>query len=89
MGGDAALAARIQHLGESCFAALGCRDFARVDFILGTDAVPYVLEVNTIPGFTTHSLLPKAAARAGLSMSDLCVRIIELALVDRGSPAAH
>ncbi len=62
-----------------CFAALGCRHFARVDFILGKDNIPYALEVNTIPGFTTHSLLPKAAAKAGLSMSELCVKIVESA----------
>ena len=40
----------------------------------------YVLEANTIPGFTTHSLLPKAAAKAGVSMSDLCLQIVEVAL---------
>jgi D-alanine-D-alanine ligase len=46
---------------------------------LSADANPYVLEVNTIPGFTTHSLLPKAAAKAGFSMSDLCAKIVEAA----------
>ena len=63
----------------ACFDALGCRDFARVDFILGGDGAIYALEVNTIPGFTTHSLLPKAAARTGLSMSELCVGIVRTA----------
>jgi D-alanine-D-alanine ligase len=62
-----------------CFDALGCRDFARADFILGDDGIAYALEINTIPGFTTHSLLPKAAARVGLSMSDLCLKIVEAA----------
>ncbi|MHC4259856.1 MAG: D-alanine--D-alanine ligase, partial [Planctomycetota bacterium] len=57
-----------------------CRHFARVDFILGNDGVAYALEVNTIPGMTAHSLLPKAASREGISMSDLCVRIVEMAL---------
>lgn len=74
---DAELRARVDGDAMACFDALGCSDFARVDFILGDDGVPYALEVNTIPGFTTHSLLPKAAAKAGLSMGELCVRIVE------------
>ncbi len=77
---DPAVQTRIQHAALACFDALGCRDFARVDFILSEDGTPYALEVNTIPGFTTHSLLPKAAAQIGLSMSDLCVRIVRTAL---------
>jgi D-alanine-D-alanine ligase len=70
---------RINQAALDCFDAVGCRHFARVDFILGKDNIPYALEINTIPGFTTHSLLPKAAAKAGLSMSDLCKKIIETA----------
>ncbi|HPC95832.1 MAG TPA: D-alanine--D-alanine ligase [Sedimentisphaerales bacterium] len=73
---DAQVRARISRDAMACFDALGCRDFARVDFILSDDGVPHALEINTIPGFTTHSLLPKAAARAGLSMSQLCVQIV-------------
>jgi len=76
---DPALVAKVQTAALDCFSALGCRHFARVDFILGDDGKAYVLEVNTIPGLTTHSLVPKAAARAGLSMSDLCTKIIEAA----------
>jgi D-alanine-D-alanine ligase len=77
--GDAALSAKIKKAALDCFNALGCRHFARVDFILGEDGIPYALELNTIPGFTTHSLLPRAAAKAGLSMSQLCARIVEAA----------
>ena len=77
---DAGLAAKIKADALACFDALGCEDFGRVDFVLGDDQVAYALEVNTIPGFTSHSLLPMAAAKAGLSMSDLCVRIVEAAL---------
>jgi D-alanine-D-alanine ligase len=76
---NAVLSAKIKTAALDCFNALGCRHFARVDLILGKDDIPYALEVNTIPGFTTHSLLPKAAAKAGLSMSDLCVRIVDSA----------
>ncbi len=71
----------------ACFDALGCRDFARVDFILDRDQVPYALEVNTIPGFTMHSLLPKAAAKIGLSMADLCARIVRTAFSRKSSAA--
>jgi D-alanine-D-alanine ligase len=59
--------------------SLGCRDFSCVDWMIDARThEPYALEVNTIPGFTDHSLLPKAAARAGLSFAGLCQRIIEL-----------
>ena len=64
----------------TCFDSLGCRHFGRVDMILSDSGEPYVLEINTLPGLTTHSLLPKAAARAGLSNSQLCTKIIEAAL---------
>ncbi len=76
---EPSIAARINRAALDCFDALGCRHFARVDFILSEDDIPYSLEVNTIPGFTTHSLLPKAAAKAGISMSDLCKKIVETA----------
>ncbi len=75
-----ALAAKIKTAALDCFNALGCRHFARVDFRLGNDGAAYALELNAIPGFTTRSDLPKAAARTGLSMSDLCIKIIEAAL---------
>jgi D-alanine-D-alanine ligase len=76
---DAAIVKNIEAAAIDCFNALGCRHFARVDFILASDGIPYALEVNTIPGFTTHSLLPKAAAKVGFSMSDLCIKIVEAA----------
>ena len=77
---DAQVREQIEQAALRCFEALGLKDFARVDFILGENDVAYVLEVNTIPGFTTHSLLPMAAARAGISMSRLCGKIVEAAL---------
>jgi D-alanine-D-alanine ligase len=72
-----------QHLraaGLTAHKALGCRDFSRVDFILTPAGVAHVLEVNTIPGFTSHSLLPKAAAASKISFEQLCDRIVHLAL---------
>ena len=77
------LKTRIQGEAMDCFEALGLKDFARIDFILGKDNIPYALEANTIPGFTTHSLLPMSAARAGLSMGRLCSTIVEAALESR------
>jgi D-alanine-D-alanine ligase len=75
----------VQHLSLSAHQSLGCRVFSRVDCILDAKTLtPYFLEVNTIPGFTSHSLVPKAAARVGISFDQLCQRIIELSLGERG-----
>ena len=74
-----ALTAKIKTAALDCFNSLGCRHFARVDFRLDDNGTAYALEVNAIPGFTARSDLPKAAAKTGLSMSDLCVKIIEAA----------
>ncbi len=82
---EVAVEANIKSAALDCFEALGCRHFARVDFILSEEQIAYALELNTIPGFTTHSLLPRAAAKTGLSMSDLCVKIVESALKDKDS----
>jgi D-alanine-D-alanine ligase len=82
-----ALATKIQKYAVDCFNALGCRGAARVDFILDDSDTPYALEINTIPGMTSHSLLPKAAEKAGISMSRLCLKMIELAIA--GSPAGR
>ncbi len=62
--------------------ALGIKSYCRVDFIL-SDGVPYCLEVNTLPGMTATSLLPQAAAAAGISFPDLCGKILQTALEGR------
>lgn len=64
------------------FKALECRGFGRVDIRLTPDGRPMVLELNSIPGFTETSLLPMAAASAGMSFSELCGRIMESARYD-------
>ena len=69
----------IQKQALRAFGALGCRDFARVDLILDELGRPFFLEVNTIPGFTSHSLLPKAAAAAGVTMGQMCEQIAQIA----------
>jgi D-alanine-D-alanine ligase len=71
--------AEVRDLSVRAHQALGCRDCSRVDWIVEeSTGRPFVLEVNTIPGFTDHSLLPKAAQRAGLSFAELCQKIVEL-----------
>ncbi len=80
---DPALTGKIEAATIDCFNALGLRHFARIDFILSPDGTFYALEANSIPGLTGHSLLPKAAARTGLSMSDLCIKITEAALENK------
>jgi len=77
---DEETARRAQMLGKSSHLALGCRCFSRVDMILDSSFRLFVLEVNTIPGMTERSLLPKAAQAIGLSFGDLCIRLIENAL---------
>lgn len=77
-------AQELQRLALQTFRVLGCRDFARVDFMLDASLNPYLLEINTIPGFTSTSLLPKAAAHRGIGFTDLCLRMIEMACGRRG-----
>lgn len=67
-----------QELALHAHKILGCKGFSRVDMMLGGNEF-YLLEVNTIPGFTEKSLLPKAAAAAGISFPSLCEKIVELA----------
>lgn len=69
---------QIQALARRCHEALGCRCMSRTDFIVTADG-PFVLEVNTIPGMTPTSLLPQAAAVAGISFPELLDRIIAYA----------
>lgn len=68
--------------------ALGTRGMARVDLRVDEAQLPWVLEVNTIPGYTSHSLVPKAAARMGIEFGDLCERAIRSCL-DHRLPAPH
>lgn len=82
----AELIRQVELLGLAAHRALGCRVFSRVDIMVDeTTSEPFVLEVNTIPGFTSHSLLPKSAARVGIGFDELCQRIVELSRNDKGS----
>jgi D-alanine-D-alanine ligase len=77
---DAATTKRIQDAALGAFRAIGGRDYARVDVMVRANGEPVVLEVNTQPGMTETSLLPKAAAAAGLSYEQLCQKMIDLAM---------
>jgi D-alanine-D-alanine ligase len=73
----AQLAERIQSLALRAFHAVGCASWARVDVMLrSSDQEPFLLEVNTSPGMTGHSLVPMAARAAGMSYADLCLAIL-------------
>jgi D-alanine-D-alanine ligase len=76
---------RVQAEALAAHRVLGCRVYSRVDIMLDEAQVPYVLEVNTIPGMTATSLLPKAAAAAGLSFPELCAKILNLSLKENRS----
>lgn len=62
------------------FTVLGCRHVARIDFIVDEQLNAHILEANTMPGFTSHSLVPKAALQAGIEFPDLCDRLVRLAV---------
>jgi D-alanine-D-alanine ligase len=71
----------LQALSLEAFRALGCRGWGRVDLMLDKRGRPFLLEVNTSPGMTDHSLVPMAARAVGISYEDLCVKVLELAHV--------
>jgi D-alanine-D-alanine ligase len=77
---------RIQDAALGAFRAVGGRDYARVDVMVRPSGEPVVLEVNTLPGMTETSLLPKAAAASGLDYAALCERMVLMALA-RGKTA--
>jgi len=77
---DVATSEKVRSAALGAFKAIGGRDYSRVDVIVKSSGEPVVLEVNTLPGMTETSLLPKAAAAAGIGYADLCQRMVDLAL---------
>ncbi len=78
-GLDAAKDAEIRRLSEQAFAAVGCSGWGRVDLMQDQQGDFWLLEVNTVPGMTDHSLVPMAARKAGLSFEQLVVKVLETA----------
>ena len=74
---DAETEAVYAGLAIAAFNELGCEGWGRVDFMTGEDGQPQVLEINTVPGMTSHSLVPMAAKQAGIDFEELCWRILE------------
>lgn len=82
----AGVAEQCVQIAMTAFDRLGCRDLARVDLMVD-ERGPWFLEINTMPGFTTHSLVPMAARRVGMEMPQLCAKLVDAA-VQRGRQAA-
>jgi len=84
---DSKTTRHIQEVALAAFESVGGRDYGRIDVMVNQKSEPIVLEVNTLPGMTETSLLPKAAAAAGLSYADLCQTMVDLALKRSTIPA--
>jgi D-alanine-D-alanine ligase len=73
---------RLHDAAVRAFAALGCAGWGRVDFMTGSDGIPQVIEINTVPGMTGHSLVPMAARQAGIDFAELCWRVLETSFAE-------
>ncbi len=76
---DDTLARRIQRISEEAYRVLGCEGWGRADLMLDAEGEPWLLEMNTSPGMTSHSLVPMGAKAAGMSYGRLCVEILSTA----------
>jgi D-alanine-D-alanine ligase len=80
----------IQRLVVAAYRALGCRGWGRADIMVrASDRKPFLLEMNTSPGMTSHSLVPMSARAAGISYEDLCVTLLASATLDYPQGPAH
>lgn len=75
----AATLERVEAAGLAAHRALGCSGYSRVDLRIDEAGAPFLLEVNTLPGMTSHSLIPKIAAYRGIGYGELCERVLSLA----------
>lgn len=80
-GLDDAAETRMRELALKAFTVLGGSGWGRVDFLMDEQGAPYLLEVNTAPGMTSHSLVPMSARVAGMSYEDLCLAVLDMAHV--------
>lgn len=76
---DAALSDSLRRIAEEAYVVLDCEGWGRADFMLDKQGRPWLLEMNTSPGMTSHSLVPMGAKAEGMSYADLCVAILETA----------
>jgi len=83
------LARKIQSTALSVHKLLGCFGCSRVDMILSKDNIPFVLELNSIPGLTPTSLLPKAAKVAGIEFAQMCLKLVEMAYEKKDTPLTN
>jgi len=74
---------KLADIAIKAFDSVGCQGWGRVDFLLDKYGTPYVLEVNTVPGLTDHSLVPMSAKQAGINFNELMIKILESSYVDR------
>ena len=80
----------IQAMSVAAYRALGCRGWGRADLMIrASDRQPFLLEMNTSPGMTSHSLVPMSAKAAGIDYADLCVRLLKDARLDTYREASH
>ncbi|MDX3896012.1 D-alanine--D-alanine ligase [Pusillimonas sp.] len=86
---DAELTERILRLAERSYEVLGCEGWGRADFMLDAQGRPWLLEMNTSPGMTSHSLVPMGAKAAGMSYEELCLAILETASCKVAAPSAE
>ncbi|MGB6106149.1 MAG: D-alanine--D-alanine ligase [Pusillimonas sp.] len=85
---DDALSASIRQIAEQAYVTLDCEGWGRADFMLDQDGKPWLLEMNTSPGMTSHSLVPMGAKAAGMSYAELCVEILSTACCKVQTPPA-
>lgn len=81
------LAARVRQLAEASYRVLGCEGWGRADLMLDAQHEPWLLEMNTCPGMTDHSLVPMGARAAGMTFGALCLEILSTARCKVGAPA--
>jgi len=80
----------IQQIVLKAYGLLGCRGWSRADVMIdATTRKPYLLEINTSPGMTGHSLVPMSAKAAGISYEDLCVQVLQHAALDHAANTTH
>ena len=88
-GLDEAKESELKALALRAFNALGCRGWGRVDFMCDKSGNPWLIETNTVPGMTDHSLVPMAAKATGMNFDDLVIRILQTSLTETDHNGGH